>query len=316
MKLCSYSYPVRILAIFLGLALGLWSNAARSADVQKSLDAAPQAVTSAPLQQPITQGQRVFICGHSFHVFVASPLTEVAKMAGIKDHVLAGTQSIGGSRTIQHWNLPDDKNRAKQALIAGNVDVLTLSPHLLLPDEGIDRFTELALAHNPNIRILIQASWMPYDGNLLNFGQFKNEDRKKTPLNGLRQGQAEWFKKMEAQVQALNQKYGKQAVFIVPVGEAVMVLREKIAQGQAPGLKSPDEMFKDGIGHPTAPVMALCVYCQFAAIYRRTPVGLPMPQFYLKARGANTAWDEKLNLLLQQIAWEAVSKYPFSGVKP
>src|SRR5207249_11790887 len=32
------------------------------------------------------------------------------------------------------------------------------------PDQGIDRFARLALEHNPEIRITVQASWVPFDG--------------------------------------------------------------------------------------------------------------------------------------------------------
>src|SRR5262249_43350009 len=99
------------------------------------------------LAEPIAQGQRVFTCGHSFHVFVPGILADMAKKADIKDHVQVGTSSIGGSRVIQHWDVADDKNKAKEALKTGKVDVLTLSP-IYLPDAGIDNFTKLALEHN------------------------------------------------------------------------------------------------------------------------------------------------------------------------
>src|ERR1051325_1789768 len=92
--------------------------------------------------------QRVFVCGHSFHIYIARFLPELAKSANI-NHIAAGQQMLGGSRTIQHWNLPDAQNKAKAALRAGTVDVLTLSPHALLPDEGIDNFTKLGLEKNP-----------------------------------------------------------------------------------------------------------------------------------------------------------------------
>ena len=86
---------------------------------------------------PITKGQRVFTCGHSFHVWVPGILADLAKKAGIEGHTQVGLSSIGGSRVIQHWNVPDEKNKAKEALKAGKVDVLTLSP-IFLPDDGIE----------------------------------------------------------------------------------------------------------------------------------------------------------------------------------
>lgn len=111
---------------------------------------------------PITKGQRVFTCAHSFHGFVYGMLAEAAKNAGIKDHACVGLSGIGGSRVIQHWNASDEKHQAKAALSEGKVDVLTLSP-IWMPDEGIEKFAKLGLAHNPNIRITVQEFWLPND---------------------------------------------------------------------------------------------------------------------------------------------------------
>jgi hypothetical protein len=49
--------------------------------------------------------------------YAPKPLGEMVEAAGIKGHKLIGLQSLGASRTIQHWNLPDDKNQAKKGLI-------------------------------------------------------------------------------------------------------------------------------------------------------------------------------------------------------
>jgi hypothetical protein len=59
----------------------------------------------------ITSGQRVFSCGHSFHVFVPGILSDMAKAAGIKGHQIVGVSGIGGSRVIQHWDVPEAKNK-------------------------------------------------------------------------------------------------------------------------------------------------------------------------------------------------------------
>src|SRR5689334_4990177 len=96
------------------------------------------------------KGERVFTCGHSFHVFLPGILSDMAKKAGIKDHVAVGLSSIGGSRVIQHWDVADEKNKAKENLKAGKVDVLTLSP-IHLPDDGIEKFAKLAFENNPKV---------------------------------------------------------------------------------------------------------------------------------------------------------------------
>jgi hypothetical protein len=281
----------------------------------------PLAPASATLPQaaggsatpPLENGQRVFVCGHSFHVFIAVPLAGMARAAGLKDHTTVGTQFLGGSRTLQHWNLPDAKNKAKQALQTGEVDVLTLAP-IQHPDEGIDHFVALALKHNPAVRVTVQASWAAWDSDNTRFpkGARAKVDRDKTPEQ-LRKLHAAYFKSVEEQVAALNRRHGKPVVFLVPCGQAIVALRSKIHAGKVPGLKAQAELFSDPIGHARPPLQALVAYCHYAVIYRRSPVGLPMPDVLKKAN--NPSWDDRLNRVLQEIAWEAVTSHPLSGVK-
>jgi hypothetical protein len=78
--------------------------------------------------KPVPKGQRVFICGHSFHMPVAGLLPEIVKSAGITDQKPVGQQRMSGSTVMQHWKLADDQKTLKKALLAGEVDVPTLSP--------------------------------------------------------------------------------------------------------------------------------------------------------------------------------------------
>lgn len=121
---------------------------------------------------------------------------------------------------------------------------------------------------------------------------------------------ARYFEEMDALVRAVNRKIGRPLVFVVPVGQAVIALREKILAGDAPGLRTQEDLFADPLGHPLAPLQALAAYAHFAVIYRRTPVGLPVPEVLQAARQA----DEPLNRLLQDLAWKAVTRHPLSGV--
>jgi hypothetical protein len=265
------------------------------------------------LAQPLDKGQRVFTCGHSFHVFIPGILSDLAKGAGIKDHQAVGLSSIGGSRVIQHWDVPEEKNKAKELLRAGKVDVLTLSP-IHLPDEGIEKFAKLALENNPKVRITVQEFWLPFDIYDTTFKLRPKKVDHNAPTGAeLRKLHEPYFKSMDEHVRSLNKKLGKEAVFVVPVGQAVIALREKIIAGKAPGLKTQEDLFTDAIGHAKPPLQALAAYCHFAVIYRRSPVGLPMPAVLAKAKNAD--WDEKLNRLLQELAWDAVLAHPLSGVK-
>lgn len=259
-----------------------------------------------------SQGQRVFSAGHSFHVFMPNILKELAQSAGIKDHVQVGTQSIGGSRVIQHWDLADEKNTVKPALKSGKVDVLTLSP-IYLPDDGIEKLVALALENNPNVHVTLQEFWLPYDVYKLDYQKQRPEpvDRNARKIEDIRELHGKYFADMDAHVNALNEKFGKTVVYVAPVGQAVVALRDKIIKGEAPGLKQQNDLFTDPIGHATVPLQVLVGYVHFAQIYGRSPVGLPAPARFK----SSDKYSDALNTLLQQLAWDAVSQHPLSGVK-
>ena len=264
---------------------------------------------------PVTKGQRVFTCAHSFHGFVYRMLEGMAKSAGIPDHQSVGMSSIGGSRVIQHWDVADDKFGTKAALTAGKVDVLTLSP-IWLPDEGIENFAKLGVEHNPDIRITVQEFWLPNDEYVPVYPLQvrKGTDHNATDLAKLRVANDQYCHDIEEHVREINKRLGKEAVFVVPVGVAADALREKIVAGQAPGLKAQWDLFRDNWGHPQPPLQVLDAYCHFAVIYRRTPVGLPIPPELAKTKDLSPEDAEKLNRLLQELAWDAVSHHPLTGV--
>jgi hypothetical protein len=282
-----------------------------------SLDASAQTAAS-PTPEPL-KGLRVFTVGHSFHAWVSPLIAQLAASAGIQRHN-AQVMGLGGSRVLDCWAIPKpgqpkqpETNTAKDALTAGTVDVLTLSP-IWMPDEGIDDFAQLGLAHNPSLRITVQEFWMPNDTYEpkypLDVHKQPTVDHDAVDLTALAKAQSAYDHDVEAYVAGVNQKLGKDAIAIVPVGRAAVALREKIVAGQAPGIEKQSELFHDPWGHPMEPLKVLSAYCHYAVIYRRSPVGLPMPPL-LRGKYNN----EALNRLLQELAWQAVTSCPMSEVK-
>jgi hypothetical protein len=260
-------------------------------------------------QDAASRGQRVFYASHSLMWYVPPPLAKMADAAGIKDHKLVGLQMLGASKTLQHWNLPEEKNKAKQALKTGDVDVFIVSP-IQFPDEGIDNFVKLGLEHNPDMRFVVQVSWGGWDIDNQDFpkGATNTVDRNKTPEQ-LKKLYERNIKAAEAQTDDINKK----VVFLVPSAQALVTLRTKIYNKEMPGLSSQGELFRDPISHPAPPLEALNTYLHFAVIYGQSPVGLPMPGVLKNAK--KDAWDDKLNRALQAIAWETVTNYSYTGVK-
>jgi hypothetical protein len=256
------------------------------------------------------KGQKVLSAGHSFHYFMPPVLADIAKRAKIEGHTQLGLSAIGGSRVIQHWQVPSAKNKVKEVLLTGNADVFTMSP-IHLPDEGIENFVRRALEDSPKTRIYLQENWLPFDIYDTTFKQRpKTVDHNAPTVEELRKLHEPYFKGLDDHVKELNEKYKTKNVHVAPVGQAVILLRERIIAGQAPGLKEQNDLFTDAIGHAKAPLVAQVAYCYYALIYKQSPVGLPVPAVLEKSPE-----NEKLNRMLQEIAWQAVTSHPLSGVR-
>jgi hypothetical protein len=253
-------------------------------------------------------GQRILVCGHSFHAYVGRRLDALANAAGIRDQKIIDIQFLGGSSVTQHWDIAPDRDKVKKALGAGGVDVLTLSPNWIMPDPAIDKFADLSVQKNPKIRILVQESWPAFDGMEKGKGINKLSDRDTKSAAALRESIKPWNELLEKQVSDLNTKLGRPVLFVVPVGEAVISLREKVAAGQVPAIARQSELFNDLLGHGKEPIQKLATYCYFAAIYRTSPVGLSV--LPASADEATRATER----ILQEVAWQAVSGNPLSGV--
>jgi uncharacterized membrane protein len=291
--------------------------------------------------EPIARGQRTVTAGNSFHWWVPAILAQMAVDAGFKDHLHFGVSAIGSSRVIQHWELPDDKNTIKKALQKDKIDVLTLSG-MYPPDEGIEKFVNLGLEHNPNFRVTLQEFWLPndcYDPTLARQKRLEKNDHDVFSGAELRKQHAPYFSDMDDLVRGINKKVGKPVVLVVPTGQAVIRLREKIIAGQVPDFKSQTELFHDDAGHPFEPIQVLAGYCHFAVIYHKSPVGLPVPyllkgtgnpKYDKEGQGFSSWWyarhpdsrtsgketqeDVRLNRLLQELAWDTVIHHPLTGL--
>ena len=267
---------------------------------------------------PVTKGQRLFFCGHSFHFYVPAMLDEIVRSTPLGDEVIVGRSMIGGSKVIQHWNAKGGKNEARASLEVGAVDVQTMTP-IYLPDAGLENFATLGLAHNPGYRATVQELWLPYDEYQPHFYDPPRVpkpvtiDHNASSAASLRASHEKYFKEMDDHVSTINTKLGRQVLFVVPAGQAVIALREKIIAGQAPGLQAQADLFTDALGHPAPPLQALVTYCHYAVIYRQSPVGLPVPAALAKSRFAGSNLPA-LNQLLQELAWETVTHHPLSGV--
>jgi len=229
----------------------------------------------------------------------------IAKAAGIEYKDL-GYSGKGGEKDLDR-PLTSNGGRTKSQdtprtlLDKGEVDVWLTTASNWAVEPDLKAFGTAGFAKNPKFRLYHQARFLVADGLSLK----KPEDRDNTKIADLQAALDKNRKRLEVRVDAINKEIGKQVVFIVPVGDAIVKLREMVVDGKYPGVTKQSELFKDAL-HAKEHVNLLTAYCNFAAIYQKSPVGLKLEM--------KNITDEH-HAILQKIAWETVSKYPHSGVQ-
>lgn len=260
----------------------------------------------------------ILYVSHSLMWDVPAIFTEHAKASDIKGHLIVGVQRNGFSTTLQMWN---GGAQSKAALETGKVDVFITSP-MEMPDEGVDKFVEYGLKYNSKTKFYVQNNWAGFnmDGNLAHSAMGRGrKDWDESTVEDLKTLNTVCEKAFEDQVKLINEKYrkdpavGHDVIWIIPTSQANTVLRTKIIQKAFAGLDKQSDLFADQIGHPKAPLWALNAYIHYATIYGKSPVGLPIPTVLTSTN--NPKFDADFNKRLQELAWETVTSYPFSGVK-
>ena len=239
-------------------------------------------------------GVRIAIDGNSWSAW-PQVLLPLAKEAGIEGQM-------------------DVRKDAKRRLETGEIDVVTYGTHGKPEDtDFVTKTAELGLKHNPNFRFYYQASWLVGDARWRNkANEIKTkDDYDNTKIDELQAATDEMRKAHEGFVDGFNQTLGKRAVFIVPVGDAMVKLRALIVTGKFPGVKRQSEIFNDAMPHPGALVAGVSAYCHFSAIYRIPPPAAVSPPDSAD-QAAKDGYAQQA--ILRQIAWETVSKYSYAGV--
>jgi hypothetical protein len=114
---------------------------------------------------------------------------------------------------------------------------------------------------------------MTWDG--LGKGGIKNSERDTRPVSEIRDRTTKHMDEIRAQLRATNARIGREVCTLIPVGSAVVRLRELIAKGKLPGFDKPSQLFVDDLGHGHPVIGHLCTYMYEIAAFHRDPRGLP-----------------------------------------
>ena len=254
----------------------------------------------------------------------------VVKAAGIDMHKTLGGPYLGtwhdmiGQKGIRPGKL--------DGLERGDFDMLLLATPHCYPDAGnwagavgLDSTPAILCAagvkNNPNFRLVWQSYYTPHteprgDKKVLHW-----KPRKDSP-DGLLA--------LEKLTDQINEKHGRKVMVISPVEEATCKLIEMVAAGKFPGITDPGELWgpwtrsHDPMWRPGSHLRTLFAYCNVATMYGVSPIGLNPDCSSLKFGGGKTFPEafndlapitEEQRKILQQIVWDTVSNYPYSGVK-
>jgi hypothetical protein len=284
------------------------SDAAPSRDAS---EAAPDAGSNAadagrppPSPTEPRSSAEVFYLGHSLQNWTVPSMVDSFADASSVTHEFEAAIGIGASLSWQ-WAHPEnaDGQNPRTRLPAKAFDVLVMTEAIPLADqiEHNDsaghalQFLELAQQANPNVQPYLYETWHSRDE--ANWRQRLDSDL------------AAW----ESIVNDVNAAQDGVDMLLIPGGQALAALYDRIEAGGVPGIGSIDEVFHDHIHlNYTGWYFIACV--QYATIFRQSPVGLPVAT--TDRRGdEHPAPPAGAVPVLQEIAWQAVRSYPRSGVE-
>lgn len=266
--------------------------------------------TATPAPAQTIDEAHVFMIGHSLVNFDVPRMLEVLAEDAGKAHQRGEQITIGGALKANWENSASAQGTdARVALPSGNWDVLVMTEaiplqnHLTWSDTYLNagNFHGLALSGNPATRTFIYETW-----HCINSGttgcDWDDDDH--IPW---RQRLDDDLPKWQGIADHLNANFSGAQVELVPAGQALARLHDRIEDGVVPGLSHVFELFSDDI-HLTDAGNYFVALVMFAVIYRQSPEGL--------THTISNPWGTPYNLppattaaAMQAIAWELASEH-------
>jgi hypothetical protein len=249
------------------------------------------ASVSADGVQESPKGLRILYSGDSWHRFMPDYMARLGTGAKIQ------------GQSVRWSGKPDE---IADLLEKGEIDVLSWGR----PGWSSGQVTEFlrqnvvekGLKGNPKFRLYLQMAWVVHDG--LGRPIQTKDDYDASKIADVQAVIDRERVKVETLADELNQKHGRRVVFLVPLGDAATQLRSMILDGKFPGVTKQSAIFSDAMPHAGAIASELAAYCNYAAIYRKSPVGVQI----------KNGVPEEQRVILQKLAWDTVSKYPYAGI--
>jgi hypothetical protein len=250
-----------------------------------------------------------FYLGHSLiNTQIPQMVHELSRYAQFKSSYIA---NIGnGANLGWHWTQPHSGQGESwtTALVNNKFDhfiiteAIPLKSHLQWSDtyKFMDSFYLYAQKKSPNIKMLLYETWHCIDSGT----EKKCESDNDSHLN--------WRDRLDMDTilwQGIYDNFrikNPQAdIFIIPGGQALARLYDKIKSGNVPSLTSINQIFNDNI-HLTSIGNYYIACVMYSVIYNQSPVGLPNSLKDMYGLNYPSFPSPELALALQMLAWETV----------
>ncbi len=241
-------------------------------------------------------------------------LSQLAESRGNK--YVFGRHMIPGAPLSWIWEHPNDGFREepfgyyRDALSNYQWDILTLQPF----DRSIEgndgdlvmakNYIDIALRKSPNLRIYIYSRWPGRDekSNSFDFDQ-KWLRQYKSGESGAEQTRG-FFEKLTLELRNAYPTI-KENILMVPVGDVLYELNQRMKAGQVPGYTSIVQIYSDGI-HFNDVGSFIVGSTFYATLYKDNPKGLTANPYNVN--------NPQLVSIIQDAVWKVVSAHPLSGV--
>jgi hypothetical protein len=268
--------------------------------------------------------------------FVGNSVTDtirygsLARLAKSRGRTLTwGRDMIPGASLSWLWEHPKDGfwqepfGLYPRALSEYSWDVLCLEPFDRHPD-GKDgdmamagNFIELALRHSPDAQVYVYSRWprkdKTKDGSLV----LDYKTKWLREYTGGWDGTEETRDYFERVVAGLRKAYEGKAkpALMVPVGDVLLELQERMRVGKVPGVTDIAEVYVDAIHFNN--VGSLIVGTTFyATLFHDDPRGMTAEPYNEKLDPKQDRLiDEKLAAAIQDVVWTVVRTHPLAGVR-
>ena len=269
------------------------------------------------------QSNKTFFLGHSLINFEVPNIVDKLSIAG--SQTFSYSANIGNGATLSwHWNNPTTGQGDQWDLTLPNggyenfilTEAVPLLNHLNSSNtfQVVDDFCSFANLHNPNIQYYIYETW-----HCTNSGNGSTSGSGGYPCDWDTESNTPWrdrldvdLAKWESIADNINLTHTN-PMLVIPGGQALARLADRIEEGTVPGLSSIFDLFVD-THHLDSRGNYFIACVMYAVIHKMSPVGLPN-QLTNRYGNLYTVYPTPAQAaIMQEIAWQTVCDYQRDGV--